>query len=265
MSKKHYGYLVILVAILTIFTGSAAYSSNPTVVELVEGRTEFIEVSDRNLNLIKTQQGVRVYTGGKLLDIKIDDGNVFVRFMEGMVEQLIPQELYFVLPSGSVYSMVLVPKGIPARTIILRVPKEEMSDALEWETSHSYIAGIKELIKAMYQGRPPRGFSVKDVSEERTRWTGVRQGIKQVYSGATLLGEYCELTNTSKEPVRFTEKEFYERGILAVSIERHEIKPGEKTELYIVRKTKAQREFEKTLLRQNPLDVLREGGEKGGK
>ncbi len=227
-------------------------------VTLTEGQSLFVDLSERNLNLIRfPSPGVRVYTSSKILDVKVDEGNVFVKFMEDQPPG--PQELFFIAPSG-VYSMILVPKGIPSQTIIVRIPKEDVSEALNWETSHSYIAGLKELIKAMYEERPPRGFSVKEVSEERSRWKGVKEVLRRIYAGATLQGEVYELTNVSTEVVRLIENEFYEKGVLAVSVERHELKPGEKTELYIVKKTKAQREFENIIQKQNPMDVLK--GEK---
>ena len=227
-------------------------------VTLTEGQSLFVDLSERNLNLIRfPSPGVRVYTSSKILDVKVDEGNVFVKFMEGQPPG--PQELFFIAPSG-VYSMILVPKGIPSQTIIVRIPKEDVSEALNWETSHSYIAGLKELIKAMYEERPPRGFSVKEVSEERSRWKEVKEVLRRIYAGATLQGELYELTNVSTEAVRLIENEFYEKGVLAVSVERHELKPGEKTEVYLVKKTKAQREFENVIQKQNPLDVLK--GEK---
>ena len=227
-------------------------------VTLTEGQSLFVDLSERNLNLIRfPSPGVRVYTSSNILDVKVDEGNVFVKFMEGQPPG--PQELFFIAPSG-VYSMILVPKGIPSQTIIVRIPKEDVSEALNWETSHSNIAGLKELIKAMYEERPPRGFSVKEVSEERSRWKEVKEVLRRIYAGATLQGELYELTNVSTEAVRLIENEFYEKGVLAVSVERHELKPGEKTELYIVKKTKAQREFENVIQKQNPLDVLK--GEK---
>jgi type-F conjugative transfer system secretin TraK len=247
--------LSVFLAFFFLFTLTAEVYSLTTVTP-TQGQSLFIDLSLKNLNLIKFPSGgVRVYTSSKLLDIKLDEGNVFVKFMEGELPS--PQEVFFVTPSG-VYSMILIPKEMPAQTVIVRISEGELSDALSWETSHSYIAGLKELIKAMYEGKPPRGFSVKEVGQEVSRWGEVKTVLKQIYAGATLQGEIYELINVSKEPVRFVEKEFYEEGILAVSIDRHELKPAEKTEVYLVKKTRAQREFEKVLQKSNPLDVLKE-------
>jgi len=250
------GKVLWLAALFFLFLCKDTYALS--AVTLTEGQSLFVELSERNLNLIRfPSPGVRVYTSSKILDVKIDEGNVFVKFMEGQPPA--PQELFFIAGSG-VYSMILVPKGIPSQTIIVRIPKEDVSEALNWETSHSYIAGLKELIKAMYEERPPRGFSVKEVSEERSRWKELKGVLRRIYTGATLQGDLYELTNVSSDTVRLIENEFYEKGVLAVSVERHELKPGEKTEAYIVKKTKAQKEIENIIQKQNPLDILK--GEK---
>ncbi len=245
----------VIVAFLMLGLCFKAYGL--TAVTFTEGESAFIDLSSKDLNLIKfPSPGIRVYTSSKVLDIKIDERNVFVKFSEGAPS--VAQEVFFVLSSGEVFSMILVPREIPAQTIVVRIPKESMSEALSWETSHSYIAGLKELIKAMYEEKPPRGFVVKEAVLDKSRWKEVRAVLKKIYQGATLQGEVYELTNVSRETQRFLEKEFYEKGILAVSIEKHELRPQEKTALYIVKKTKAQREFEKVLQKTNPLDVLKE-------
>jgi len=246
--------IFIALGVIGVLLGPQVFALN--VVSFSEGQSSFVELSLKNLNLIKfPSSGVRVYTSSKLLDIKIDEGNVFVKFLEeGMAS---PQEVFFVIPSVGVFSMILVPKEIPAQTIIINLPKEDFSEALRWETSHSYTSGLKELIKNMYEERLPGGFAIKEVNEDKTFWKEVKMVLKKLYLGATLQGEVYELTNTSKEPVRFIENEFYEKGILAVSLDRHELKPGERTELYLVKKSMTQREFEKVLRKTNPLDVLK--------
>lgn len=246
--------LVMFLAFLVVFgvcLVKATWGHGFTTVTLTTGQSIFVDLSARNLNLIKfPTPGVRVYTGSKVLDIKIDEGNVFLKFMGEVIS---PQEIFFVAPSG-VYSMILVPKEIPAQTVIVRVPEEDINDALNWEISHNYVSGLKELIKAMYEGKPPRGFSIKEIKEDRSLWKEVKTTLKQTYIGATLQGDVYELTNITASPVRFSEKEFYEKGVLAVSIEKHELRPGEKTDLYIVRKTKTQRSYEDMMRRENPLN-----------
>lgn len=252
MKKK---LLVTSVGFFILMYWSIGFSLNS--INLIDGGSTFVDISQKDLNLIKFPvSGVKVYTSSKLLDIKVEEGNVFVKYTDE--KSINPQEVFFVVPSGEVFNMVLIPKQIPAQTVIIRMDKEDLKDALEWETSHTYISGIKNLIKAMYGERPPKGFSVKEMNEEKPLWKEIKIILKQVYRGATLQGEVYEIVNITKEPLRFIEKEFYEKGVLGISLEKHELKPGERTGLYIVKKTRTQREFEKISQKTNPLDILKE-------
>lgn len=225
-------------------------------ITLTEGESAFIDISEKNLNLVKFPlSGVRVYTSSRSLDIKVDGGSSFIKYLESEAKE--PQEVFFVLPQG-VYSLILVPKPIPAQTVVIRIPREELSEALQWESSHSYEEGIKDLMKAMYEERPPRGFSVREAGEERSLWQGTKQTLKSLYTGATLEGEVYRVTNLSNEVIRFEEKEFYEEGVLAVSIEKHELLAKEETGVYLVKKTKTQKKLENLLKKQNPLTILHE-------
>ena len=257
MNKRIFGGVVVLFLLWFGLPVSTVHALQ-TIVP-VEGRSVFVDISQRDLNLIKFPfSGVRVYTSSRVLDIKIDGSDVFVNIPDDVVGQdkFAPQEVFFVTPAGT-YSLVLVPKGIPAETIIVRIPQEDIRDALEWEAAHDYVTGLKELIKAMYIEIPPMGFAVKDVNREVSRWEGTRQVLLSLYSGATLEGEIHKLTNVSNGSIRILEREFYQRGVLAVSIDRHELLPNEETHIYIVRRSESQRQMDELLREHNPLDILR--------
>jgi len=223
-------------------------------ITLTEGESRFLDISEKDLNLIKfPSPNIRVYTSSKALDIKMDGGNVFVNLVDKSA--MAPQEVFFVTPSGT-YSFILVPKRIPAEAVIVRPAAEGLNDAVEWERSHDHVVGLKELIKAMYLEMPPMGFSVKKTGKDLTRGQGTSQVQVSRYSGATLEGEIHELSNISCGPAMVLENEFYEKGVLAVSIDRHELAPREKTNVYIVRRSVAQRQMDELTRKYNPLDTF---------
>jgi len=49
-----------------------------------------------------------------------------------------------------------------------------------------------------------------------------------------LRGEKYLLTNTSDKSMVIDERELYRRGVLAVSVERPELKPAETTAVYVI-------------------------------
>ena len=96
-----------------------------------------------------------------------------------------------------------------------------------------------------------------------TNWLGTQRQLVARYTGASMEGEVHVLKNLSDKPIRVTENEFYSRGILAVSVENHDIPPGGSTMIYIAGNTASQRDVDKTTKRYNPLNVLGTGN-KGG-
>jgi hypothetical protein len=220
-----------------------------------DGESQFVDISQRDLNLVRTTPGVKAYSTSKNIDIKVVKDNVFIQYMEGMPPS--PQEVYFVTEYGT-FSLILVPKGIPGETIIIRTPEDKTEQAVQWESNHDHITGLKELIKAMYIEVPPLGFSLStSLREISNPLEGTWEGISQIYQGATLIGEVHTVMNMADEPLRLTERQFYTKDILAVSIDQHDVRPLGETKVYIVRKSTSQKNLEQKLSSINPMEILK--------
>jgi hypothetical protein len=229
----------VIVLFLTIVIGSSNAFALKTV-ELKEGMTEFVEISDRDLNAIVFPVDVKVFTRSDKLEIKIQDKRVFVSFKSDMETgpDRSPEQLYF-LTDSKTYSMVLIPKGIPSETVIARIEDiSEKEGAISWEKEQPYISAIKSLMKAMYTNMPPNGYEVAraDATNDVSKWVGLSQIPNKKYSGASFVGEVYTVINGTGDVVRLREQEFYEKDVIAVSIDIHELRPNGKTEVYVVRR-----------------------------
>ncbi len=208
-------------------------------MKLSQGETQFADLSGRDLNVILFPDPVKVMTQSELLDIKIEGQRVFISFKTG-TELILdaPQQIYFLTKDGT-YSMVVIPKGIPGKTIMVQTEGNVTeNNALKWEQEHPYIETVKELVKAMYLDKLPSGYSVTDPGGgvDVSAWEGLIQVMSRKYVGASLSGEVYTLHNKSANVARIKEQEFYERGVVAVSIDSHELQPDEQTNLYLVKK-----------------------------
>ena len=220
-------YMGIIAVMLLLY--STAYGMQ--IISPVEGETSFIEISKKDLNVIKTSfSGAKAISSSRSLDVKVEGKNIFVKYTGSIAE---PQELIITDTSGSIYPLVLKPTGIPAETIVLRT-RDDAYDAFDWERSHGYTRSIKELIKNMYIEVPPRGYTVDNLTEDATEWNEVTKTLKKRYAGALLSGEVYALK--ARAPVALDEKEFYKENTLAVSIEKHALEANETTKLYIVKR-----------------------------
>jgi len=229
--------------IASLLIGSFICMSNAfalRTVDLKEGVTEFVEVSGKDLNAIVFPDEVKVFTKSENLEVKIQEKRVFIAFKQDMETGSFaksPEQLYF-LTDNRTYSMVLIPKGIPAETVIAKIETiSDKDEALNWEKEQPYVSVIKNLMKAMYTNSPPNGYEVNKIDDSRdvSKWKGITQSLQRKYSGATFTGEVYVLTNDSNKIVRFSEQEFYQKGVIAVSIDSHELQPDEKTSIYLVK------------------------------
>ena len=68
-------------------------------------------------------------------------------------------------------------------------------------------------------------------------WTEARFSLVRLFEGRGLVGERYLLTNVSDQNMVLAEQEFDREngGVLAVSIENHNLRPGETTTVYVIR------------------------------
>jgi len=228
--------LAILLCLISV-TDSLALE----VIDLIEGKTEFVEVSGRDLNAIVFPVDVDVFTRSDVLDIKVQERRIFVSFKqdEESGQSVEAPEQIYILTEDNTYTIVLVPRSIPAETVIAKVKGiADKDEVIKWEKEHPYISTMKSLIKAMYIGVPPSGYEMvkTDVDKYTSMWEGISQILGYKYVGVTLVGEKFILTNNTADTIRLQESEFYHDGVVAVSIDSHEILPGQTTDLYMVKK-----------------------------
>jgi conjugal transfer pilus assembly protein TraK len=103
------------------------------------------------------------------------------------------------------------------------------------ERASSFDVAIKRTIGAMARNEKLSDLTHQEVNQEFQLWQGSRLWLLSKYEGSTLTGEHYRIQNTSVIPMRMDEREFYKPGVLAVSIEIHQLASQEATDVYIVR------------------------------
>ncbi len=263
MEKRHNNktiYCMCLCAMVAFLaTMIVPVASALQTVMLSEGKTQFIDLSQKDLNVIKLPgvSGLKAYTVSRILDVKVEGDSIYINVLDKNATA--PQEL-FIVTSGGTYLLMLVPKGVPAEMVIARTPAESLHDATLWEQSHDHVSGLKDLMKAMYLESPPMGFAVNKDSREVRTWQGTQRKVIARYVGASLEGEVQMLTNVSRETIRVVENEFYDRGVLAVSVDRHEVPPKGSATIYLISRSATQKDMDSMLKRYSPLEMLRDTG-----
>ena len=84
---------------------------------------------------------------------------------------------------------------------------------------------------------------VEEVNRPVQLWSESRFTLLRLYEARSLIGEKYLLTNVSSEPMVLAEQEFdREQGdVLGIAIESHNLRPGESTNVFVVRRLAASR------------------------
>lgn len=242
---------VIILLLLVVFALPIPAVASLQVF-MTEGETKMVEMSGRDLNCIKTSViGITVGTNSKSLDVSVKQGNVFVSFKEGEKD---PQDLLFMTPNGNVFTLILVPKSIPSQTVILKLPGTHSSKDEEHEPQADYVDKLKEVIKSMYHDVVPEGFSMKEENKNVLKWAGLSMTMTYSYNGAAIKGETYHIQNQTRNTIRILPNDFYEKGVLAVSVDTNDLAPKETTRVFILkRKDELDRKVKSKI--SSPLEI----------
>lgn len=230
-----------LVAALLAFSAFAQ-----EVVDVGTKKTPEIKISRKDFNRIAVFDGrVRTlkFKAGEL-DVNPDEttGSAFVLpNVQGTIST------YVITASGQAHLINLIPSEITSQTIILREPKvdsatqgkssanEPKAVSQRVDRANSYDTAVKRIVGAMARGEKLADLRFEEFNQEFQLWQGTRLWLISRYSGQTYTGENYRIQNITPSTMRLDEREFYKPGVLAVSIEIHQLAPNEATDVFVVR------------------------------
>ena len=179
--------------------------------------------------------------GEVVLECDRDKGEIYVRPVGDSVK---PINL-FVSSVSTTYTLLLRRADTPADTIVIR---DKTPRALKPATaaqvagpSPNPVRAMKALLVAMASDRVPPDVRVEETHRSVPLWIEARFSLVRQYEGRGLIGEKYLLQNVSNAPMVLAEPEFdREAGAVAgVSIEQHNLRPGESTSVYVIRRGEA--------------------------
>jgi conjugal transfer pilus assembly protein TraK len=175
-------------------------------------------------------------SGEIVLECDKDKGEIYVKPVSAGAK---PINL-FISTNKATYTLILRRVDMPADTIVLKdrlfqqaaTPLPRLGG-----TSPSHVRALKQMLNAMASDRVGPEVRVEEVNRPVQLWTESRFTLLRLYEGRGLIGEKYLLTNISNEPMMLAEQEFdrAEGDVLGVSIESHNLRPGESTNVFVLR------------------------------
>jgi conjugal transfer pilus assembly protein TraK len=85
----------------------------------------------------------------------------------------------------------------------------------------------------------PDDMEVREPNRELALWSGARLTLQRQWLGAGVVGEKYQLVNTGTSALELAERDLFKQSVMAVSIEQSSLRPGEATQLFVIRERRS--------------------------
>ncbi len=218
--------------------------------------TTKILLSNRDVNRIICQNGLIkdiVYSQEKGISVKTSNNNAFVKFLisgnplpGNMPYSQIPSEIYVVCgDDNTVYTLIAVPKDIPAQTIELASNKKNIQKTLSVFEGLAFEKKVILLIQSAYRDEVADSFTVKVLNQplDVFRDMDVLLGRQIVADGEGLtLNEYIlSMKPTAKNTSMPLDEKFFlvpeiAQKPVGIALDHMTLTMGQTSRLFIVEK-----------------------------
>ncbi len=220
--------------LLALSVGSPALALQ--IVDAQDGETALAKISRKEVTRIAIERGrIRKVTGnaGEFVLEKDDEkGQIFLR--PASPESTKPINL-FVSTERSTIGLLLQPVDTPSETIVIREARAARDQPARFERAARHVRTLKNLLLVMAEDALPEDMQVREPGRELMLWPGTRLVLQRQWLDADVVGEKFQLLNTSESALELSERDLFQRGVMAVSVEQRTLVPGATTTLFVVR------------------------------
>ena len=229
---------LLLLPLLPLLLGDPAHALQ--IVDAQDGQTALGKLSRKEVTRIAFERGrVRKVTGsaGEFVLEKDDErGQIFIRPMDPQSTK--PINLFLTSDRGTV-ALLLQPVDTPSDSILIREPRERSAEPTRLEASGRHVRTLKNLLLALADDALPEDMQALEPARDIALWPGTRLSLQRVLQGTGVVGEKYQLTNISDTDLVVAETALFKSGVMAVSVEQPSLRPGEATNLFVIRERKS--------------------------
>lgn len=217
--------------------------SNPAcalqILDAKDGETVLGKISQKEVTRISFERSrIRKVTGNAgefALEKDEEKGTIFIR--PASPDSTKPINL-FVSSERSTVALLLQPVDTPSDSIVIREGRDPLATSRA-EKSGFHVRTLKNLLLAMASDALPEDMEVREPAQQLALWPGVRLTLQREWVGTGIVGEKYQLANIGKIDLNLVERDLYKAGVMAVSLETAILRPGEATNLFVIRERRA--------------------------
>lgn len=226
--------------LLPLLLALSSPASALQILDAKDGETVLGKISQKEVTHISVERGrIRKVTGNTgefVLEKDEDKGQIFIRPVSP--DSTKPINL-FITSERSTIGLVLQPVDTPSDTLVIREARDPLTSNSRMEKSGRHVRTIKNLLLAMAGDALPDDMEVREPGRELTLWPGARLTLQRQWLGSGVVGEKYQLLNTGASALELAERDLFKRGVMAVSVEQAALRPGETTQLFVIRERRA--------------------------
>jgi conjugal transfer pilus assembly protein TraK len=210
------------------------------IIDARDGETVLAKLSRKEVTRIAVERGrIRKVTGNTgefVLDKDDERGQVFIRPLSPDSTKPIN---VFISTERSTIGLLLQPVDMPSDAIVIREARDPSMQPSRFERSGRHVRTMKNLLLAMATDALPDDMVVREPARDLALWPGTRLTLQRQWLGSTLVGEKYLLVNAGASILELAERDLFKRGVMALSIEQPSLRPGEGTQLFLIRERSA--------------------------
>lgn len=239
--------MLVLGSSLSVIAAENVHQTDSPVVVYPE-HTMKVVLSNTDVNRFVCPGSIKdvMFSQDKGIKVKISGVNAFIKFQalkkgQDILYSKTPSEFYVVC-DGDVYSMIGLPKQIPAQTIRLSTGlKKKISKNLSLFSGLPLEKKILKLIQQAYTDDLPESYTVWRLHRPVDIFQQVNlMATRNILVEGEGLGirEYVVSLKPGRDQWHLSEKDFLKSTLtshpLAIAIEEPLLKPGEKSRVFVV-------------------------------
>lgn len=207
--------------------------------------TVWLSKSSPNLVTLPFENPKIVGRSSLIIDKSEESNNIYVSFDPKFnPDEKHPEQIFIEAPNRTVIALLLVPKDIPAQTILIE-DHDKSANKAGAKRSDSYVANIQDIMETLATGGIPAGFTAIDLSRDKGIGPVAMHGLvitplKKLSGFSNDIFVY-EATNPGAAPAKLMESEFDSPAVAAISIHpKPVLASGESAKIFVMTRKDAE-------------------------
>lgn len=146
-----------------------------------------------------------------------------------------PFNVFLTTELGHTYNLLLIPVNIPAQNIQITPLSPAKKLASRWELNSPYIDKLIQLMNDMINDGKPEGYAVYSINSKPIRYPQYTIEPVKIYKGNYLYGEISLIKNCTKNTIKISPYNFYQKNTRAIALQNETLISGGSTYLYKVK------------------------------